>query len=78
VTLNSSFLKPDQGYDKERTSNPRKIIHSTSTQIKLSMKIKVKNDKKVFLQMQMKNDFPIIKQSRTCNQSKTLNPIKDF
>jgi hypothetical protein len=46
--------------------------------IKLSMKIKVKNDKKVFLQIQMENDFPIIKQSRTCNQSKTLNPIKDF
>jgi hypothetical protein len=26
--------------------------------------------------MQMKNDFPIINQSRTCNQSKTSNPIK--
>jgi hypothetical protein len=26
--------------------------------------------------MQMKKDFPINKQSRKCNQSKTLNPIK--
>jgi hypothetical protein len=51
VTLNSSFLKPDQGYEEERTSNPRKIMHSTNTQIKLSMEIKAKNDKKVFLQM---------------------------
>jgi hypothetical protein len=54
ITSNSSFLRPDQGHDRERTSNPRKFIPSTSTQIKLSMKIKVKNDEKVFPQMQMK------------------------
>jgi hypothetical protein len=26
--------------------------------------------------MQMKNDFPVNKQSKKCNQSKTLNPVK--
>jgi hypothetical protein len=26
--------------------------------------------------MQMKNDFPINKESKKCNQSKTLDPIK--
>jgi hypothetical protein len=30
----------------------------------------------MFQQMQMKNDFPVNKQSRKYNQSKTLNPIK--
>ena len=58
MSSNYSFLIPDQGHEKERRSNPRKSIHSTSTQIKLSMKIKVKNDKKVFLQMQMKKWLP--------------------
>jgi hypothetical protein len=44
ITSNSSFLRPDQGHDRERTSNPKinKIIPSTNTQIKLSMKIKSK------------------------------------
>jgi hypothetical protein len=44
----SSFPKPNQGYSEERTSNQRKYIHSTSTQIKLSMKIKIKMTKKCF------------------------------
>jgi hypothetical protein len=53
ITSNSSFLRPDQGHDREKTSNPIKFIPSTSTQIKHSMKIKVKNDEKEFPQMPM-------------------------
>jgi hypothetical protein len=42
ITSNSSFLRPDQGHDREKTSNPRKFIPSTRTQINLSTKVKKK------------------------------------
>jgi hypothetical protein len=54
ITSNSSFLRPNQGRDREKTRNPRKFIPSTTTQIELSMKTKIKNDEKVFPQMKMK------------------------
>jgi hypothetical protein len=47
ITSNSSFLRPDQGHDREKTSNPRKFIPSTRTQINLSTKVKTKNDEEV-------------------------------
>ena len=46
ITSNFSFLRSDQGHGRENTRNPRKSIHSTSTQIGLSMKTKIKNDKR--------------------------------
>jgi hypothetical protein len=44
--FNLSFPKPKQGCNEERTSNQTKSIHSTNTQIKLSMKIKLKMRRK--------------------------------
>jgi hypothetical protein len=40
ITSNSSFLRPYQGHDREKTRNPRKFKPSTNTQIELSMKTK--------------------------------------
>jgi hypothetical protein len=57
ITSKFSFLKPDQGHGRQKTRNPRKFIPSTSTQIKLSMKTKIKNDEKVFPQMKMKRQL---------------------
>jgi hypothetical protein len=57
ITSNSSFLRPNQGHGREKTRNPRKFIPSTSTQIKLSMKTKIKNDEKVFPHMKMKKQL---------------------
>jgi hypothetical protein len=61
--FNSFFPKPNLRYNKERTSDHGKWIHSTKTQIKLSMKIKTKMTRKCLPNVN-KNDFQINKQSK--------------